>query len=518
MSEDDDGIRATLYPVARAGEGPSDSGPATGGVTQSLETLEVSALEGASGPVSERLALLAGARHLVERVQLQISTHPFTVRRDGAEVAGVHLRRIAISLDGLGPDQPPAHLDRVEVQGRGPEDAVLESLVASLRDSFGLRPAHTSRFSASLHALGLSTPGPPDLGPTTVDRSMSVGDLAMVVLRRQFAKVLAHEPGTRLGEDPEELHDMRVAIRRMRVAFKLFAPYLPARSLVLRDELKWAGSALGEVRDLDVHLAGVRAWARKLGPDDARALAGLAGPLETQRTSARRRMIRALDSRRFERLVERMTATLVRGPLRSGISHRAAALAIGPEIIEQSYGRVVKSARRLKRSSPPERFHRLRIRFKTLRYALEFHRELYGKPADEAIRALVGLQDLLGEHQDADVATQWLRTLVQNDGRRLPPPTVFAAGMVAERYARRARRLRRRFPATYALLHGKRWRRLVREMERARLPYLPSRLVEPPRSAPVPPAAPAPASSPSSEEGSSRGPGPVVVNLRSRRR
>ena len=262
---------------------------------------------------------------------------------------------------------------------------------------------------------------------------MSVGELAMVVLRRQFAKVLAHEPGTRLGEDPEALHDMRVAIRRMRVAFKLFAPYLPARSLVLRDELKWAGSALGEVRDLDVHLAGVLAWGRKLDAEDAEALTGLAAPLRTQRAAARRRMIRALDSRRFERLVERMTATLVRGPLRSGVSQRAAALAVGPELIERCYGRVLKSARRLKRSSPPERFHRLRIRFKALRYALEFHRELYGKAADEAIRALTGLQDVLGEHQDADVATQWLRTLVQQDGR-----SAFPADRVRRRHGRGA--------------------------------------------------------------------------------
>ena len=58
---------------------------------------------------------------------------------------------------------------------------------------------------------------------------MSLGEVAFAVLRRQFAEMRDHEPGTRLGEDPEELHDMRVPTRRMRAAMKVFEAGRPSR-------------------------------------------------------------------------------------------------------------------------------------------------------------------------------------------------------------------------------------------------------------------------------------------------
>ena len=84
-----------------------------------------------------------------------------------------------------------------------------------------------------------------------------MGELAYAVLRRQLAVVRDKEPGTRLGEDPEELHDMRVATRRMRAALALFAGVLPVRAQVFREELGWLARMLGAVRDLDVQLEGL---------------------------------------------------------------------------------------------------------------------------------------------------------------------------------------------------------------------------------------------------------------------
>ena len=81
VSEDDDGFRATLSPVVPAGDG--DGEPDAGVVTQPLETLEVDALGGATGPVSERLGLLVGTRPLAERAELRISTQPVTLGREG---------------------------------------------------------------------------------------------------------------------------------------------------------------------------------------------------------------------------------------------------------------------------------------------------------------------------------------------------------------------------------------------------------------------------------------------------
>ena len=69
-----------------------------------------------------------------------------------------------------------------------------------------------------------------DLGPTEIDATLSCGEVAFAILRRHFAAMVAHEPGVRLGEDPEELHDMRVATRRLRAALKLYSDALPKRA------------------------------------------------------------------------------------------------------------------------------------------------------------------------------------------------------------------------------------------------------------------------------------------------
>src|SRR4029077_1143360 len=74
-------------------------------------------------------------------------------------------------------------------------------------------------------------------------------------LYQRLRALLAHEAGTRTGEDIEDLHQMRVAVRRMRATLKAARPLLDAAwADGLRAELGWRGGALGPVRDLDVLL------------------------------------------------------------------------------------------------------------------------------------------------------------------------------------------------------------------------------------------------------------------------
>ena len=126
-----------------------------------------------------------------------------------------------------------------------------------LRSSCGLQPAGLSKFEAGLLALGQDIPGSPDLGSTVVSEDSTIGELAYAVLRRQLAVLRDKEPGTRLGEDIEELHDMRVATRRLRAALALFSNVLPVRAQTFREELGWLAAVLGAVRDLDVQIEGL---------------------------------------------------------------------------------------------------------------------------------------------------------------------------------------------------------------------------------------------------------------------
>jgi CHAD domain-containing protein len=82
-----------------------------------------------------------------------------------------------------------------------------------------------------------------------------------------------------------------------------------------------------------------------------------------------------------------------------------------------------------------------------------------------ASRPLAKLQDLLGEHQDAQVIQDWLRGIVQGQDRRIPVTLGFIAGVLAERSRRRAAKLRRAFPRRYErALAAKRWKELRRSM------------------------------------------------------
>src|SRR4029453_13132748 len=182
------------------------------------------------------------------------------------------------------------------------------------------------------------------------------------------------------------------------------------------------------------------------------------------RSDARAALLEALDSRRYDRLVDGFAAFLTHGPLRRSAASTAPAAGIVPGIAIERYRKVRKQGRRLDASSEPGEFHVLRIRCKRLRYALEAVAELYGKPARVMSRRLIAIQDALGAHQDAVVASQRLRSLAIGHGHDLPPTTVFAMGERAARYTDQAERLRSEFPPLFGKL-ARPWKKLRRAME-----------------------------------------------------
>jgi CHAD domain-containing protein len=361
-----------------------------------------------------------------------------------------------------------------------PED--FRAFEQHLRHTSGLRPVAITDYEAGVLAAGLAPPGAWSFGSTVVDRTVSIGTLAFAVLREQFAQVLRHEPGTRIGMDIEELHDMRVGARRMRAAFRVFAPMLPARASGLSTELRWLGQVLGEVRDLDVQIGQIAGWRRTFDESDRPVFDPIERALREQRGRARERMLRELDSPRYEALVTGMAAFLREGPDPLNADGRALAVMAAPRLVESCFGRVMRKGRALKASSDPARFHRVRIHAKVLRYVLEFHTGLYGDAARRMVSRLRRVQDVLGRHQDADVSVQRIRDLVEEENT-FPSATVLLLGRLCERYDREAAGLRRRFPKLLRRLEGKRWKELRAAMldaagrpgspsaERSRLPY-----------------------------------------------
>jgi triphosphatase len=435
-------------------------------ISERIESEE--ALRDAPGGVGERIRALIGSEALDPIFEVRTRRRTFALSGADGAVGEVVLDETEIPMPGDA--GRPAVLRRVEVElVAGGEDHLeeLERFVDSLRAGCQLSPAATSKYEAALFARGLEPPEPPDFGSKEVDASRTIGEVAYAVMREQFEAFLRHEPGTRLGEDPEELHDMRVASRRARSAMQIFAGALPVRSRRFRDELKWIAGELGEVRDLDVQLEQLAGWISEAAEEDREPLRNLTAVIEERRAKARRNMLRTLDSRRYARFVEAYGAFLRRGPSSRSLAARQPVTEAAPVLLRDIYRKARKAGDKIEAGSPAEHYHKLRIRFKRLRYAAEFLRGIYGGPAESFIKALKRLQDVLGDHQDAEVAITHLRELAtaRSRGRKLPPETVFVMGGLAHRYRVEAAGLRGEFPGAYARMTGKRWKRFKKAME-----------------------------------------------------
>jgi triphosphatase len=434
-------------------------------VSQPVDPMDAGGFPLEAGPVADRVRAVAGPRSVERIFEVITLRQVFALSLNGLRVGEIALDTTSIPMPA---GAEPARLRRVEVEVDDGQGSSLDAFVAAMRDGCGLHPAMLSKFESGLLALGLAPQGAIDLGPTLIHPSQSVGEVALAVLRTRFATFLAKESGTRLGDDPEDLHGMRVASRRLRAAMALFDQALPFRVRRLREELGWVASALGAVRDLDVQVQRLGDWQAQGSEMDAAALASLRAVLEADRASARLRLLRVLDSRRYARFVTRYTSALRVGPLRRTPASRAAVLVHGPELLRERHRAVVKAGKRIGPDSAAVDYHRLRILCKRLRYAIEFFSEVYPGTTAKPIRRVVALQDLLGMHQDAQVAVTRLSELVRARGGRLKPATIFAMGRVAQRYEQHARELRRHLPRVLDGMEGKDWSPLQRAMKRER--------------------------------------------------
>ena len=444
---------------------------ATGGLRRRLEVTEALpeagvAAVGPDGPVGRRLHALGGTRPLDALFVVRTRRRPFTLLADDEPVGEVALDDTVIDV----PESTrPVRMQRVEVEVDPAWEERVAPLVARLRIDCGLQPAAVSKFEAGLLGSGLTVPSGPDVGPTVLPPAPTVAELAFVVLRRNLGQMLAHEPGTRLGEDPEDLHDMRVATRRMRAALDLFAEVLPARARGIRAELGWVADALGRVRDLDVQLERVEQFSAAAVPGSTNALKDLGELLHQRRHEARTALLASLESARYERLVASFSAMLSHGPLRRPGPGNAPALLAVPELVRSRHRAVAKAAKKARRSGELDDFHKLRIRGKRLRYAVEFVTELYGSPAKKYVKCVQRLQDALGSMQDARVAAEQLHALAVEDDDGLSRETVFVLGGLAERFRQESTTLAARVPRRLAELSGSRWHQLTDALDRRRL-------------------------------------------------
>jgi CHAD domain-containing protein len=249
----------------------------------------------------------------------------------------------------------------------------------------------------------------------------SMAMVAHKVFSRQFARMLAHEKGALKGKNIENLHDMRVAIRRMKAAAKVFEAYLDSKKLEPHLEgLKSTLGALSDVRDLDVFREKAKEYLNKLPSENEHDLDPLFAVLAEERKKARKSMATYLKSERYANFKKDFLDFLdseswalptttakhnalpyrVKDVLPSILYARFADISAYSEWVEGPYVSI-------------ERLHRLRISSKGLRYTLEFFGNVLGKEAEVMIKEVTALQDHLGDLHDSVIAIDLLGSYLQ---------------------------------------------------------------------------------------------------------
>jgi inorganic triphosphatase YgiF len=197
--------------------------------------------EGTPGSPAAAVKLITNGRPLQTLFRAETLRTDFAILQDERRLATLSLDDAKIIVG----EECANELQRVEVEESAPDGLTrLEPFLAALQQACRLTPVSQSKFEAGLEAAALRPEAALDFGYAVLSPDATAGEYAYALLRGYFADFLRHEPGTRLGEDPEELHDMRVATRKLRAAISLFKPLLPLRFSGFRDELKWVGTAL----------------------------------------------------------------------------------------------------------------------------------------------------------------------------------------------------------------------------------------------------------------------------------
>src|SRR4051794_34386619 len=269
-----------------------------------------------------------------------------------------------------------------------------------------------------VRALGARATEPPDMADLigAVSPEASFAELVQATVAAGVYRLIRHDPGVRLGDDPEDVHQARVATRRLRSDLRTFRRLLDEEWVAaLRNELKWIAAELGEVRDADVLSERLRKQAAELPAADAKGAAALLRKLATERLAARDRLAVAFDSPRYVDLVD----DLVRAAAEPRLLEEAAELTAAeaaPELVRRPWQHLNAAVDAVGKESEDELLHEVRKRAKQARYASEAVVGVVGKPASQLAGAVADVQEVLGGLQDGVVAEEWLRKAAAGGG------------------------------------------------------------------------------------------------------
>ncbi len=288
-------------------------------------------------------------------------------------------------------------------------------------------------------ALDLPSP----LFPISVDSSAPTEEHLRTMLHNHVWQMMIHDPGTRLGQDPEDLHQMRVATRRVRALIRAGRPLLdPDWAKTIRQDMKWVGRLLGGVRDFDVLLDHLQHAASSLSTSEQGTFQPVLQKIQTHRSMARTELLNGLRSDRYLLLLERLENSLTNLP------SRQSSVTL-PGLARKDYNRLKTLVNQMDRTHMDTHLHDVRIHMKRVRYTAELAGPVLGKSVTRFLKQAKHLQDLLGSHQDAVIAETRLTELLRaSRSARM----AFVSGLIVARLRKQRSMVLDAFPGQWKKL------------------------------------------------------------------
>lgn len=235
------------------------------------------------------------------------------------------------------------------------------------------------------------------------------------VLLGNFIKMMAQEEGSRQGDDIEHVHDMRVAIRRMRSVINIFGNYYKPKAFdAYVKGLRKTARRLGTVRDLDVMIDDLSRYKSEQDEANQAAVQGLIDALDEKRTEARKKLIIWFDSKDYSAFLKAFSQFLKnegKGEVEpDSVLEPHQVRHVAPLVIHEALA-AVRAYDVIVADADFEALHTLRIGFKRLRYTIDSFKDVLGSTASAYVDEIKTMQDYLGRLNDLVVAQNRLGSL-----------------------------------------------------------------------------------------------------------
>jgi CHAD domain-containing protein len=274
----------------------------------------------------------------------------------------------------------------------------LRRAIRLLREAAAGEPDPTPKLVRALGSVAQRETAP------ALRRKATVEELVRFTVRDGLDQLLLHDPAVRLDLGPEDVHQARIATRRLRANLRTLRPLLDRRTVEdLRNEIRWAGQLLGKVRDLDVLRA---SFTRSFEQSSASDGAALIEAVEAERAAAHRSLVDQMRTPRWRSMLQMLDAAAVLPPLKTTIAPTSEARDAVHSLLRKSWRRLERRVAEAPGSSTG--WHEVRKAAKSTRYAAETFEPLLGRNTRPLARNAERIQTRLGREQDNVIAREWL--------------------------------------------------------------------------------------------------------------